>query len=192
MNKALLYFTCFIIAISATTFEAHSQRTAKGQLLFSGSFDYNLSSIGGELSVGQYLHFGYWAAGINFQNRAYSINGINNKANFQQLEPMGVFMYRILKTPSRFLNLYAGADAFIGAEFMDMFASLPKTVLNAMVNKGYQYTRFIYGGGLRIEGEYFPLPQLAIILPFRLSITGNTAMKETVGFSVGIGVRYNL
>ena len=112
---------------------------------------------------------------------------------FQRLEPMGIFMYRILKTPSRFLNLYGGADAFIGAEFLDMFASLPSEIINEKVNvDGYKNTRFIYGGGLRLEGEYFPLPQLAVILPMRLSITGNTAQKEIVGFYIGIGVRYNL
>lgn len=178
-----------------SSFDASAQRTANGQLLFSGSVDYNLSSVGGELTAGQYLHFGYWAGGISFQNHSYAIDGKSNKANFQRLEPMGVFMYRIFKTPSRFLNIYGGADVFIGAEFMDMFASLPQEVLKGMLNKGYRYTRFIYGAGIRLEGEYFPLqqlPQLAIILPIRLSITGNTALNEVVGFYIGVGARYNL
>ena len=195
-HKRTAYKIIIILAVASilsfTETDAGAQRTAQGQIHFSGHVDYNLSTIGGEVSGGQYLYFGYWAASLNAQNYAYKFKSSNVNANFLRLTPSGIFMYRLLKTPSRNLNLYGGGDVFLGPEFLDLFAQLPETTLNVLVNKGFSRTRFIYGGSLRLEGEFFPLRKLAIILPLRLSFTGNTAKNEIVGFTVGLGIRYNL
>lgn len=193
MRNYLIKTVLCLAALSLLAGSAFAQRTSKDQFHLSGTVDYNLSSVGGEVLFGQYLLFGYWSAGANLQNYAYSISDTGNElANFQRIVGLGTFMYRFFGNRSRSLNFYGGGDVFVGAEVMDMFSSLSEERRKFLVEyKGFKDARFIFGGGLRLEGEYFPLPRLAIILPVRVSFTANTAMKDVVGFNVGLGVRYN-
>jgi len=188
-----LFFSLIVCLLSVFLFPgtAFAQRTANNQFHLYGSVDYNLYSMGGEVQFGQYLLFGYWSAGANLQNYPGYV-GNNELANFQRIVGLGTFMYRFFGNRSRSLNFYGGGDVFAGAEVLDMFSSLSEGKRKNLVeNLGYSEARFIFGGGLRLEGEYFPLPRLAIILPVRVSFTANTAMKDVVGFNVGLGVRYN-
>lgn len=192
------YFIKTVLCLAALSFlagSAFAQRTSKDQFHLSGTVDYNLYSMGGEVQFGQYLLFGYWSAGANLQNHPCDIG--NGSANFQRIVGLGTFMYRFVGNRSRSLNFYGGGDVFVGAEVLDMFSSLSEERRKNLVeNKGFKDARFIFGGGLRLEGEYFPLPRLAIILPLRVVFTANTAMNshkggDIVGFNVGLGVRYN-
>ena len=190
-----LFFSLIVCLLSVSLFPgtAFAQRTANNQFHLYGSVDYNLNSMGGEVQFGQYLLFGYWSAGANLQNYAYRTSEVVNEfANFQRIVGLGTFMYRFFGNRSRSLNFYGRGDVFAGAEVLDMFSSLSKAKRKNLVeNVGFSEARFVFGGGLRLEGEYFPLPRLAIILPVRVSFTANTAMKDVVGFNVGLGVRYN-
>lgn len=193
------YFIKTVLCLAALSFlagSAFAQRTSKDQFHLSGTVDYNLYSMGSEVQFGQYLLFGYWSAGANLQNYVSDVRN-NEVANFQRIVGLGTFMYRFVGNRSRSLNLYGGGDVFAGAEVLDMFSSLSEEKRKSLVdNCGFKDARFIFGGGLRLEGEYFPLPRLAIILPLRVVFTANTAMNsykggDVVGFNVGLGVRYN-
>lgn len=196
MRNYLIKTVLCLAVLSLLAGSAFAQRTSKDQFHLSGTVDYNLSSVGGEVLFGQYLLFGYWSAGANLQNYGYNISDYEGLANFQRLTAEGTFMYRFVSNRSRSLSLYGGGDVFVGAEMLDMFSSLPNGIRTSMTNEGFKDARFIFGGGLRLEGEYFPFPRLAIILPLLVVFTANTAMNsykggDVVGFNIGVGVRYN-
>lgn len=187
-----------LLFLSAALFfstPAKAQRTAEHQMLFSASVTtQSFSGLGGEVSWGRYLRFAYWNAGLFLKNPSVPVSAGGSRLTFSHLAPYGSFMFRIVGTPTRLFSLYGGADAFFGLEVMDMYAQLTSEAYSVLINSGYTPTRFIYGGGLRLEAEIFLLPfvkSLALTAHGRLGLTGNSGSKQVFGYELGVGLRYN-
>lgn len=179
-------FSCPAVDLSA-------QRTSKDQFLITGSVTTPaFSSVGGEVSFGRYLRYSYWSAGVMTENPSVALSSAAQRAQFNLFAGYGSFMYRVIKTPTRVFNVYAGADVFLGMEALDVYARLTEEAYKALLNEGYQASRFIYGGGLRVELEFFPLRRWALVMPLRVSAKGNSGSGQIFGYSFGLGVRYNL
>lgn len=169
-----------LLAVLASGLTAGAQRTAYKQPFLDAKVTSDFTLVGGDISFGMYDRHFYWSAGAIMDNFLVPFND-NAKGPVTRLTPYGAFMYRLLRTNNRAVNLYGGGDVFIGAEFVDLFQRHDNIT---------RATRFIYGGALRIEGEFFVSMQLAILVPVRLSITGNSS-TNMVWPTVGLGARYN-
>lgn len=190
--NAILAAVLGLTILLSSSFTASAQRTGKGQFLFTADATTNMfNSIGWDLSVGQYLKYSYWNAGIMSENPRVPVNGAGENVTFARFTPFGSFMYRLIGTSNRVFNVYGGADIFFGLEFIDLYAQLTNETYRALLNAGYPQTKFIYGGGLKIELEVFPFRSWAIVLPVRAHLTGNTSTDQMFAVSAGLGVRFN-
>ena len=193
MKRSIITVTTILLAllfVSSTT--ASAQRTSRGQFLFSGDVStFMFESIGGEITVGRYMKYSYWNAGVLNENPWVPINGTGEKAMFARYEAMGSFMYRIIPTHTRVFNVYGGGEVFVGGEVLDPYAQLTEETYRTLLNSGYRTARFIYGGAIRLELEVFPFRSWAIYVPIRASLTANTAINGMFGGSVGLGIRFN-
>ena len=183
-----------LLAVLASGLTAGAQRTAYKQPFLDARVTTEFTSVGGDISFGMYDRHFYWSAGLLMDNLMHPPKGAPEQSRIKgaltRLTPYGAFMYRLLRTNNRAVNLYGGGDVFIGIETFDLFH---------VVNNGETKTRFIYGGALRLEGEFFVSMRLAILVPVRFSVTGNTKAPRSVdndkpnliNLTTGLGIRYN-
>lgn len=186
MKKVLILFVS--IALSAVS--AVAQRTAYGEYLASGSILLTNTSLGAEASFGSYLMDGYWSAGVNVANRA-AIEEISREVvSFPRVEIFGALLWAPYRTRSRSVNTYIGGDIFVGWELMDPLKSTPSHIIKSLKNAGYSSARFIYGGAIRAEVEWFVSDQFALTAILRTPAAFRSKLK-TFNWEAGIGIRQN-
>lgn len=134
---------------------AQAQRTTCGGGMVSLEGFYPL---GAGLSYGQYLPSSYWEAGVNALWRSHDIND-ESKMQYMPLSVYGEWLYRVVGTRSRSLNLYAGAGVFLGWEFYDPFTSLPDH-LSSNLPAG----TFLYGIRAQAQLQIFLSRSFSILL----------------------------
>lgn len=194
LHRLLICILCITLLSSLT---ANAQRTAYGERMLSLSVHYsqlNSSSIGAEVSYGQYLLSGYWFVALNFTNRIEKDTDSQDNVHYPRLQGYGGYMHRIWGSRERDINFYGGGDVFIGAEFFDLFKTLTEPTKNSLYESGITDYRFLYGLSPRIEAEYFPFKYIALTARIRMPLCFNSNIG-TLGFDkmfeAGIGVRFN-
>lgn len=135
---------------------ASAQRTANGQgmISLSGSFP-----LGGSLSYGGYLNSSFWEAGAMGLFRSHDLSE-GNPMDYAQAFAFGDWMYRLVATRNRVLNLYIGGGAFIGYEFNDPWKKLPEDVRGTLSSSG----TFLYGILGKLQLQLFLSRSLSILL----------------------------
>lgn len=185
MKRALLISLLLLAVLPAA-----AQRTAIGMRQLSLGVGTTLSHLGGELSFGTYLPYGYWLAEAGFHDRMERDAPSGEAVHFPRVTLRGAYMQRLLSTYSRSLVLYGGADAFLGLEHFDCFHTLSAPVLQGFRNKGFTDVRFIYGAAPRLEMEWFLFPWTALILRGRCPFTIGTPFP-LIGWEITAGVKFN-
>lgn len=178
------------LLLLASTLSANAQRTAVGMNQISASANWNISSLGGEILYGHYLAHGYWFGNVGFSDRAEKDVQLSETVHHQRLQVGGGYMARLYGTKTRNLNIYGGGDTFIGAEMLDAFRNLTPSARQSFYTAGFTDFRFIYGLSARLEAEYFPINNLAIIGLIRVPLYLNTKFS-LLGIEMGVGARVN-
>lgn len=194
MRKLVKVLVCLSFMALTIPQDASAQRTAYGEKQLSVSANWTISSLGAEAYYGEYLLYGYWFAGANFNDR-FELDGPSQEnIHFPRMQAFGGYMGRLYGSRSRSFNLYAGGDVFLGMEVLDMYKTLTAPTMKALLENGLSETRFIYGVALRLESEAFLSPALAVTprirIPFCLG-TNMSVMDAYTLFEIGVGLKYN-
>lgn len=187
MKRKSIIIALFLLA---STLSAHAQRTAVGMNQISATVNTSLSSFGGEVLYGRYLSYGYWFGNASFVDRAERDAQLSDIMHHQRFQAGGGYMARLYGTKTRSLSLYGGGDVFIGAEMLDVFKSTSPVTRQSFYSAGFTDFRFIYGLSARLEAEYFPINNLAIVGLIRAPICLNTRFS-VLGLELGVGARIN-
>jgi len=169
--------------------EASAQRTAERALLLSAAYSYPFGGQGGDfcvdLTCGQYLLHSYWNAGVT--GDVYSIPFEDGGyMQYAHTAALGEWMYRVVSTRNRAVDLYVGGGAFIGYEAYDPFSRLPDDI-----ESGYNGGAFLYGIHARLEAEFFFCRRAAVVLGGRIPINF-TSPFGNINYHVSAGLRLNI
>ncbi len=124
--------------------------------------DYNVR-IGGKYANGEYFDHAHFVA-------------------------YGDWMYRLVGTYDRCLNLYLGGGAFLGCNAYELFHSIPEGVEDQ-----YPKAEFIYGLKPSVELEIFFCPKVAFTLGANFPFTFSSSIETDIANIVGsLGVRVSL
>ena len=186
--KRFLLTLCVFLTLPPTG--ARAQRTSAGEDQIALSFGTTFSSLGGELLYGQYLLRGYWMAGLGFNDRIERDIPSGETVAYQRLQARGGYMFRLLSSYTRGINLYGGGDAFLGVEMLDGFHHLTQTTLKAYHNNGYNDHQFIYGFAPRLELELFLSPAFALLVEGRAPVCFGSRFP-VLGWELGLGAKVN-
>lgn len=151
------------------TSNAQAQRTARGMYLVSSGAVSDFSSAGTELSFGRYLLSSYMAGGVILNHTGFLANG--ERSVFLSTEVFYDWMYRLMSSRNRELNLYVGSDLFGGLEILDPYYRLLPETYKGLENNGFVKSSFIYGVSPRIELEWFLSTCVALTFDGRLAVT---------------------
>ena len=143
------------------------------------------SSFGAEAFFSQYTLGGFWEAGLSAKQYAkgtsagVDINSLNIAAS-------GNYLFRIVGTRSRSVNLYGGAGAFLGYEAIDPMHKLPSTIHTNLKN-GY----FLYGLQAKLVAEFFISKSFAFTLNGCVPINFSSPMGW-FHYDIGLGMKVML
>ena len=188
--RTLYHITTALVLLMLHCEGLSAQRTSNGTSALSLTAGTTLSGLGGEIAYSRYLTSACWMAGTAFNDRVERDVPSGELVRYPRWEIRGGFSYRLLATYSRSLNLYAGGDAFIGLEMLDLFRTLTPPTAQAYANAGYNDICFIYGAAPALETELFLTPRLALILRGRMPLTFGTPFP-LIGWEVGAGLKLN-
>lgn len=187
MKKTTLVGVTALLLCVANGMEARAQRTMRGESLISIESHYPFSNpywMGVDISYGQYLLNSYWKAGVTGTEYSHQITE-KIPMGYMHIAAYGEWMYRLVGTRNRALNLYGGAGAFLGYEAIDTWGLLPDTVKTDYAS-GY----FLYGVNLSLELEIFFSRRAAFLLCGGLPINFSSQFKK-VHTHAGAGLRFN-
>ena len=165
--------TAFVLLLLAGSSDLFAQRTAKGLNVAGLSAVSDLTSAGVELYFGKNLFRSYTGGGLIFGNTGFS-TPMGEDSYFTSFEGFYDFMWRAFYTRSRNFNVYVGADLFIGAEILDMYAKLTAPTFKALENAGYQSAALIFGASPRVEAEWFLGPYFSLNAGLRFAFTAGS------------------
>ncbi len=188
MHKKILILFFVVVCCVNTVF---AQRTSYGESALSISGGTTVSSFGGEVMYGYYLHSGYVFGDINFANRMEIDKLSNEQIHYPRLQFEGGYMFRFWANHSRSVNFYGGLSAFIGIELFDLYKTLSEPVRQSLLINGYKTTQFIYGTSPRLEAEFFVLPSFALIIKGRVPVICFNTKFPMVGWEAQAGVKIN-
>ena len=164
---------------------ASAQRTMNGQFSLCPSACWTGSSFGAEAFFSQYTLGGYWEAGLSAKQYAkgtstgVDINSLNIAAS-------GNYLFRLVGTRSRSVNLYGGAGAFLGYEAIDPMRLLPSTIQTNLKN-GY----FLYGLQAKLVAEFFIAKKVALTLDGCIPVNFSSPLGK-FHYDVGLGLKFLL
>ena len=198
--------------------EASAQRTMPGR--FFAGLKYSMTAFPSDLNrtqeydfgMGQYLGDIYWYAGAEFTPISWNPDIQRSIVGIADVH--GGVMYRAVCTRNRMLSLYVGGHAVAGIDFgsdnpiSDTIDIKTDTQTNSIVHfnddgtdetdysstvsgkEPFAPTKFTYGLTPRVELEFFPLKQFAIVADFSLHLRFQSQFSNVYG-RFGIGARYN-
>lgn len=143
------------------------------------------SSFGAEAVFSQYTLGGFWEAGISTKqyntptSSAFSISSLNVVAE-------GDYLFRLVGTRNRSVNLYGGAGAFIGYEAVDPLHRIPGTI-QTNLKKGY----FLYGIQAKLMAEFFISKNVALTVDGCLPVNFSSPIGK-FHYDIGVGVKVML
>lgn len=189
IRKVFISLPLLVLLFQAPSLFA--QRTSKNTQYISASASWTLSSFGGELDYGMYLHNSHVFGGLNIGNRAELDVPTNEIVNHQSLELLGGWEWRLYGSRSRMVNVYIGGDAFIGAEALDVFKTARETTRQSYYLSGFKDYKFIFGISPRAELEFFVSRSVALTAGVRAPVTF-LSQYGYINLDVLLGARFNL
>ena len=165
--------------------QAHAQRTMNRQDSYSLCGLKNDSGYGGTLAYGLYTLNGIWLSGIRISDYHMDIS-TGDRIEQLQADAQTEYLFRILATRSRALNLYAGGGMFMGYEFSDPFDRLPE-----YIDTGLGKGSFAYGICASAQAEIFFCRRAALVIhaSIPLNIISDSGWLH---HEYGAGLRINL
>ena len=143
------------------------------------------SSFGAEAVFSQYTLGGFWEVGLSAKQYgrptsvAISIYSLNTVAE-------GAYMFRLVGTKSRSVNLYGGAGVFMGYETVDPMHRIPWTI-QTNLKKGY----FLYGLQAKLAAEFFVSRTVALTLDGCVPVNFSSPLGK-IHCDLGVGVKIML
>ena len=143
------------------------------------------SSFGAEAFFSQYTLSGFWETGLSAKqykkgtSAGVDISSLNIAAS-------GNYLFRLVGTRSRSVNLYGGAGAFLGYEAIDPMHRLPSTIQTNLKN-GY----FLYGLQAKLVAEFFISKSFAFTLNGCVPINFSSPMGW-FHYDIGLGMKVML
>ena len=196
MRRFLLIGISLILLLCAVPFGAFAQRTSAGKpfIGLAGFVSgYSIPSAGVGIEGGQYLLGSYWKAGVRAVDWNQKIAGLsdgNSPAFFDHIlwNLSGSWMYRVLGSYGRTVNLYIGAGAFLGLNHYEVFHKLPPELAG-----DFPKVEFIYGAEPEIDFEIFPFRRVAFVLGIQSPLTLSSSLPTDLWhLSASLGIRFNL
>lgn len=168
-----------------------AQRTSNRQFFVEAGSGYPYM---GHVGVGQYQLNGYWEASVGAVYHSVLLSsGI--RLPFSPVTARGNYMWRMVSTRSRCVNLYGGCGLQMGCELIDPFHELPGSVDLGLDRK----QSFIIGPSADLALELFPLRQVGMVLGGRIpflflsqvatKLSGKTIFCDIEGV---VSIRVNL
>lgn len=165
--------------------QASAQRTMQGRSIFTLGSHYNGSSFGAEAFFGQYVLAGYWNAGIKVSDYGTPLS-TGDQLHYNHIAAAGEFMFRLVSTRRRTINLYVGAGAFAGIELVDFFHRLPSYLALPVPDKNFLYG--IYG---KVLAEFYLGRHFALTLEGSVPMTFPGRLGW-LRWHAGIGMRITI
>ena len=177
-----------IILLLSVSFSSYAQRTMHRQNHIAAEvvFPYDFSTIpGGEISWGQYMLSSYWKAWAGLYPDQLVLK---TKHSLEYLPIVGGcdYMYRLISTRSRLVNLYCGGGVFLGYEIYDPFKKIP-TYIDIQFPEGI----FIYGINVNLESEIFLSRTIAFLVGLKMPVVV-PSKGEIVRLLIKTGIRINI
>lgn len=190
---------------------ALAQRTAYGSKFISIEpmiTAYCVPSGGIDLNFGGYQRASYWRVGVRAADWNHRIDtgeqffgGVTEEDGdilpAEEKEPMfdhvqasvyGGWRWRFVSSYTRAFNVYAGADAFVGVNKLQVLRKLDEEMKIACPDE-----EFAYGVVPEVEAELFLGRRVALLLGVQCPITLGTSLQtDTWNLTGTLGVRINL
>ena len=176
-----------ILVVTATLccLSASAQRTMSGQSSLCLQSSWTGSSFGAEAFYSQYTLGGFWETGLSAkQYKKGTSTGVD--INSLNIAASGNFLFRLVGTRSRSVNLYGGAGAFLGYEAIDPMHKMPSTIQTNLKN-GY----FLYGLQAKLVAEFFISKSFAFTLNGCVPINFSSPMGW-FHYDIGLGMKVML
>lgn len=177
---------CFVLFSSSQVVSA--QRTMKGQFHIDAKASLSADPrmpIGGELSFGSYLLDSYISGWINV-TPDYITLPTSHQFGYIPINVGGDYMYRVVATRARSVNLYVGGGVFLGWEFYDPFKKVPP-----YIDTGFGKGNFVYGVAPALESEFFITRTVALTLGARMPVS-ISSKTEILKLHLRAGFRVNI
>ena len=174
-----------VVTATLCCLSASAQRTMSGQSSLCLQSSWTGSSFGAEAFFSQYTLGGFWEAGLSAKqykkdtSAGVDINSLNIAAS-------GNYLFRLVGTRSRSINLYGGAGAFLGYEAIDPMHKMPSTIQTNLKN-GY----FLYGLQAKLVAEFFISKSFAFTLNGCVPINFSSPMGW-FHYDIGLGMKVML
>ena len=177
---------CIVLLSSSQIVSA--QRTMKGQyhLAAEAAFaaDPKVPS-GAEISFGAYLLDSYVIGWINVTPDFVTLP-TNHQLGYIPINVGADYMYRVVATRARSVNLYVGGGVFLGWELYDPFKKVPP-----YIDTGFGKGTFIYGVAPAIDSEFFITRTVALTLGARMPVS-ISSKTEILKLHLKAGIRINI
>lgn len=191
-----------------------AQRTASGSKFISIEpmvTAYCVPSFGADLNFGGYQRASYWRVGVRAADWNHRIDtgeellggsgvteddgdilpsDVSDEPMFDHVQASvyGGWRWRLISTYSRVFNVYAGADAFVGVNKLQVLKKLDEEMKIACPDE-----EFAYGCVPEIEMELFLGRRVALLLGVQCPITLGTSLQtDTWNLTGTLGLRFNL
>lgn len=191
MKRVLFSVIAVFICILACPEKCCAQRTSSGTSFIGATqivSAYVIPSGGLDIHFGQYLLNSYWKTSLSAVDwmQKTDVQGVVFDRMHLVLE--GGWMYRLAKNYSRSFNLYAGGGAFLGYNFHEVFAKLPKEMTTDLPNGD-----FIYGLRPSVEMECFISRKVALTMGVQAPLTFSSSFSSDLWHVTGsLGIRINI
>ena len=151
-----------------------------------------MPSGGLDLNGGMYLLHSYWKAGISATDHnvlAGPKEGGEDKVfDHSHFIAYGDWMYRLVGTYGRNLNLYIGGGAFLGCNAYGLFKPVPDDL-----GTEYPQTEFIYGLKPSVELEVYFCRRVAFTFGAHFPFTFGSSLSTDIAHVIGsFGVRVSI
>lgn len=194
MQRFLFYCLSILLCLSGASVKCFAQRTSDGCVhigLAQQISCYSTPSGGLDINAGMYMLHSYWKAGLSATdyNAIAKGNNLDGECfDHSHFIAYGEWMYRLVGTYSRNLNLYLGGGAFLGANVYELFRPLPEGT-----ERTFPKSEFIYGLKPAVELEFFFCRKVAFILGANFPFTFSSSLETDIAHVVGsLGIRVSL
>ena len=106
--------------LMAASINAQAQRTMKEQSVIGAKTSFNGMSAGASIDYSQYTLNGFWYVGVS-GNDYYALYTSNDWLRYDHICGYGGYLFRLVGTRSRSINLYGGGEVIVGLELIDPF-----------------------------------------------------------------------
>lgn len=194
MRSVLFYCNLVFACLFLSSFNCFAQRTSNNSVHIGLSQQISCSktpSGGLDLNAGMYLLHSYWKAGLSATNYDVIAEGDlvdGERFDHSHFIAYGDWMYRVVGTYSRNLNLYIGGGIFMGANVYELFKQLPE-----YATREFPKSEFIYGLKPSVELEIFFCRKVAFTLGANFPITFSSSLPKDTAHIVGsLGIRVSI